>query len=52
MSKSIAQHLDELIQQDSLGFNHIYIGYIPPSNPVEGDLWWDTAEKRLKLYKT
>lgn len=28
----------------------VYTGDTPPSNPKEGDLWWDTVEKRLKLY--
>jgi len=27
-----------------------YIGPVPPLNPVDGDIWFNTAESKLYLY--
>jgi len=28
----------------------VYVSPTPPTNPKGGTLWWDTIEKRLKVY--
>jgi len=48
MSKSIAQYLEQMNQA---GVN-VHVGGEEPKNPTENDLWFDTVEKRLKVYKT
>lgn len=52
MDKSVSQYLNQRAQQDSIELGEYYFGPRPPPSPIEGDVWWDTSEKRLKLYTT
>jgi len=41
---------DETITADKLNQKEVYIGSSAPSNPTDGQLWFDTVNKKLKYY--
>ena len=40
----------EFINENFIGILENFANTLPPSNPITGQLWWDTSTNRLKIY--